>query len=238
MESQPPPVLVVGGGFAGVECSYQLARRGHRVLLHEMRPVPFHGGAHDRPAGRDGLLELVPFGQSPECRRVAQARDGIPWAPSSSRPARLAAVPAGDALAVDRKFFAEILTARIASIPAIEVVREEVTALPEPGEGPRGHRHGPADLAFPGGGVARGTPGKKYLYFYDAVAPIVEAGSLDESRLFAASRYGKGGGDDYLNVPWGGRELRDIRRGAGLRRACPVSTTSRRPSISRGVSRS
>ena len=108
-----------------------------------------------------------------------------------------ARVPGGTALAVDRTAFARHATSLVSAHPGIRVVREEATALPEPGivaTGPLTSDKLAAALATRLGGNA--------LAFYDAIAPIVAADSLDRSRLFAASRYGRGGGDDYLNAPF------------------------------------
>jgi methylenetetrahydrofolate--tRNA-(uracil-5-)-methyltransferase len=114
--------------------------------------------------------------------------------------ARRAAVPAGDALAVDRTVFAEGITRRVLEREEIEVVREEVPRLPEPGDGFVVVATGP--LTSPALEQALlAALGESYLYFYDSVAPIVEAASLDLSRMYALSRWGKGGGDDYLNIP-------------------------------------
>jgi methylenetetrahydrofolate--tRNA-(uracil-5-)-methyltransferase len=116
--------------------------------------------------------------------------------------ARQAAVPAGDALAVDREIFAGGVTRRLAERPEIELIRTEVSTLAEAGAG--------ADYVVIATGPLTSEAlaaslkealGESYLYFYDAVAPVVEASSLDRSKLFAASRWGKGGGVDYLNVP-------------------------------------
>jgi methylenetetrahydrofolate--tRNA-(uracil-5-)-methyltransferase len=116
--------------------------------------------------------------------------------------ARKAAVPAGDALAVDRSVFAEGVTRRIAECPRIEVVRREVETL----DAVRGEGHWVVVATGPLTSDAlaaslKAALGESYLYFYDAVAPIVETSSLDLSHLFAASRWGKGGSDDYQNVP-------------------------------------
>lgn len=112
--------------------------------------------------------------------------------------ARWAAVPAGGALAVDRERFADKVTDTVRQHPKISVVYGEVTELPE------------GDVVLATGPltsdamskVLLGLLGDEYLYFYDAIAPIVDAESLDMSKLFAASRYGKGEGDDYLNAPF------------------------------------
>lgn len=194
-------VTVIGGGFAGVECAFQLSRRGHAVRLFEMRPgrktdahesgrlaemVCSNSFRSDNPANAVGLLkremELVGSIVMEEARR--------------------AAVPAGDALAVDRALFAEGVTRRIEAEPLVELVREEVESLPDPGDGFVVVATGP--LTSPAlESALLSALGDRYLYFYDSVAPIVEASSLDMTLLFFASRWGKGGGDHYLNVPLG-----------------------------------
>lgn len=190
------PVHIIGGGFAGSECAWQLAERGVEVVLHEMRPV------RSTPAHKTGdLAELVcsnslrsddPFHAAGLLKREMEAFGSL-----IIGTARATAVPAGGALAVDRDRFAERVTSAVASHPRIELRREEVTALPE------------GDLVVGTGPLTseamsellRGMLGSDYLYFYDAIAPIVEAESLDLSKLFWQSRYGKGEGDDYLNAP-------------------------------------
>ena len=197
----PPRVTVVGGGFAGVECAWQLARRGHGVRLVEMRPVR-KTDAHET----DRLAEMVcsnSFRSDNPANAVGLLKREMEAVGSVILDeARKAAVPAGDALAVDRSVFAEGVTRRVAECPGIEVVRREVEAL----EAVRGEGRyvvvatGPLTSDALAASL-KAALGDGYLYFYDAVAPIVETSSLDLSRLFAASRWGKGGGDDYLNVP-------------------------------------
>ena len=190
------PVHIIGGGFAGSECAWQLAERGVDVVLHEMRPV------RSTPAHKSGdLAELVcsnslrsddPFHAAGLLKREMEAFGSL-----IIGTARATAVPAGGALAVDRDRFAERVTSTVASHPRIELRREEVTALPE------------GDLVVGTGPLTseamserlREMLGSDYLYFYDAIAPIVEAESLDHSKLFWQSRYGKGEGEDYLNAP-------------------------------------
>jgi methylenetetrahydrofolate--tRNA-(uracil-5-)-methyltransferase len=191
------PIHVIGGGLAGSECAYQLAERGLPVVLHEMRPVRM------TPAHKTGdLAELV-------CSNSLRSDDPVHAAGLLKREmesfgsliiaaARAAAVPAGSALAVDRDRFSARVGAALAAHPLVELRREEVTGLADGAEvvvatGP---------LSSPA--IARALQellGSEYLYFYDAIAPIVEAESLDRSRLFWQSRYGKGEGDDYLNAP-------------------------------------
>jgi methylenetetrahydrofolate--tRNA-(uracil-5-)-methyltransferase len=133
-------------------------------------------GAPDRPARRAGLQQLLQI--------LLQAADE-------------ARVPGGAALAVDRIAFAEAMQRRVMSHPGIEVVRQEATDLPAYGVVATGPLTSDA-LAT----AIASRLGTKALAFFDAIAPIVAAESLDHSRLFRASRYGKGGGDDYLNAPF------------------------------------
>lgn len=192
-------VTVIGGGFAGVECAHQLLRRGHAVTLVEMRPVRTTD-AH----ATDRLAEMVcsnSFRSDNPANAVGLLKREMESVGSLIlEEARRAAVPAGDALAVDRTIFADAVTRRLAREPLLTLVRAEADALPDPGDGFVVVATGP--LTSPALEQALlALLGEKYLYFYDAMAPIVEAASLDMDRLFALSRYGKGGGDDYLNVP-------------------------------------
>jgi methylenetetrahydrofolate--tRNA-(uracil-5-)-methyltransferase len=188
------PVTVVGGGLAGCECAWQLARRGVPVVLHEMRP------RQSTPAHRTGdLAELVcsnslrsddPLHASGLLKREMEAFGSL-----IVGAARQAAVPAGSALAVDRERFAKVVTATMESTPGLEIRRTEVRELPE---GDAVLATGPLTSEALAGRLEV-LLGGEHLYFYDAIAPIVEGDSLDHSQLFWASRYGKGG-DDYLNA--------------------------------------
>jgi len=186
---------VVGGGLAGCEAAWALAERGVRVRLCEMRPTV------GTPAHRtDRLAELV-CSNSFKSIELANAH-GLLKAELRSLGSLLltcadaTSVPAGAALAVDRILFAERVQQMVTAHPNITVVREEVDQVPSPGviaTGPLTSEHMAASVAARLGSTA--------LAFYDAIAPIVSAESLDRERLYALSRYGKGGGDDYLNAP-------------------------------------
>jgi len=188
-------VTIIGGGLAGSEAAWQLARRGVRVRLHEMRPVQ-QTAAHQT----DQLAELVcsnSFRSNALDAAVGLLKDEMRRLGSLVMAvADRTRVPAGSALAVDREAFATQLTAAISARPEISVVREEVRELP-PGlviiaTGP---------LTSPAlSRCLQSAFGDGYLYFYDAIAPIVTAESIDRSIVFPASRYDKGG-DDYLNCP-------------------------------------
>jgi len=189
-------VTVLGGGFAGVEAAWAAAQRGVRVRLIEMRPETM------TPAHKTGLLcELV-------CSN--SFKSSLPDSPSGELKAEMEmlgslvipvarhfAVPAGEALAVDRELFAEEITRRIEAHPLIEVERRE--AVEVPADRPLVIATGPLTSDRLGEAIGRLT-GRQHLYFYDAVSPTVEASSLDHSVVFPQSRYDKSGGD-YLNCP-------------------------------------
>ncbi|HEV2853023.1 MAG TPA: methylenetetrahydrofolate--tRNA-(uracil(54)-C(5))-methyltransferase (FADH(2)-oxidizing) TrmFO [Thermoanaerobaculia bacterium] len=199
----PSPVHIIGGGLAGSECAWQLAERGVPVVLHEMRPV------RGTPAHKSGdLAELV-------CSNSLRSDDPLHAAGLLKREmetfgsiiigmARRASVPAGSALALDRDRFAALVTEAIAGHPRIELRREEVMEIPE-GESETVIATGPLTSEAMSARL-QGLLGSEYLYFYDAIAPIVEADSLDSSKLFWQSRWGKGEGEDYLNAPMGKEE--------------------------------
>ncbi|MEE2776102.1 MAG: methylenetetrahydrofolate--tRNA-(uracil(54)-C(5))-methyltransferase (FADH(2)-oxidizing) TrmFO [Acidobacteriota bacterium] len=192
----PNRVHIVGGGLAGSEAAWQLAQRGVSTVVHEMRPekaTPAHQSGDlaelvcsnslrsDDPHHAAGLLkrEMELFGSL----IIGAARD--------------TAVPAGSALAVDRERFAARVTAALEREPRIELRRGEVTELPEEVSI---IATGPLTSAALSQRLAE-LLGDEHLYFYDAISPVVQAEGLDLDTLFAASRYGKGDGDDYLNAP-------------------------------------
>ncbi len=189
-------IVIVGGGLAGSEAAWQAARRGLRVDLYEMRPVrgtPVHktGDLAELVCSnslKSNLLDTASGLLKEEMRRcdslVIRVADSVK-------------VPAGGALAVDRERFALGVTEAIASLPNVRVVREEMQAIPE--EGPCILATGPLASEAIAASIAAFT-GKDYLYFFDAISPIVEADTIDRGKVFPASRYGKGG-DDYLNCP-------------------------------------
>ena len=189
-------IHIVGGGLAGSECAYQLARRGLPVVLHEMRPE------RPTPAHHTGdFAELVCSNSfrsdDPHHAAGLLKREMEAFSSLIIGSARAAAVPAGGALAVDRERYAERVTAALEVEPKIEIRRSEVTELPA---GDVVVATGPLTSDAMSAVLAE-LLGDEYLYFYDAIAPIVDSESLDHDQLFAASRYGKGGGDDYLNAP-------------------------------------
>ena len=189
-------ITIIGGGLAGCEAAWQIAQRGISVVLHEMKPVKY-SPAHELP----GLAELVCSnslrGISLE-NAVGLLKEELRRCSSlTMEAAEATSVPAGGALAVDRKLFSDFVTARIESNPLIRIERSESTAIPT--EGVVIIASGPLTSDALAASLAELTGDR--LYFYDAIAPIVAADSLDLTKVFAASRYGKGDGDDYLNCP-------------------------------------
>jgi tRNA:m(5)U-54 methyltransferase len=189
-------VNIVGGGLAGVEAAWQAAESGVSVKLFEMRPL------QQTPAHRtDKLAEIVcsnslktdepgsaPYLLKEELRR---GQSLVMEAAEATK------IPAGAALAVDRIKFAELITERIEQHPNIEIVREEVREIPD--NEITIIATGPLTSDALTREIMRVT-GDDQLYFYDAIAPIVAADSIDMSIAFKAARYGKGG-DDYINCP-------------------------------------
>ncbi|AMY12214.1 Methylenetetrahydrofolate--tRNA-(uracil-5-)- methyltransferase TrmFO [Luteitalea pratensis] len=184
-------VTIIGGGLAGCEAAWQVASRGVRVRLHEMRPVRptlVHQG--------DRLAELVcsnSFRGDKLDNAVGVLKEEMRRLGSIiMRCAEATRVPAGAALAVDRGRFADAVTAAICAHPLIEVVREEITAIPAAGAtgGPVIVATGPLTSDTLSQDIARFV-GAEHLSFYDAISPIVLAESIDRSIVFRASRWGR-----------------------------------------------
>lgn len=189
-------ITIIGGGLAGCEAAWQAAELGIPVRLFEMKPKRF-SPAHALPS----LAELV----CSNSLRGASLENAVGLLKEEMRRlgslfmhgADAARVPAGGALAVDRELFSAFITEKIQAHPLVTVTREEVARIP--GEGMVIIASGPLTSEALAGEIA-GITGP-YLYFYDAIAPIVTASSIDTGIIFRASRYGKGEGDDYLNCP-------------------------------------
>ncbi len=191
-------LIIIGGGLAGSEAAWQAAERGVQVHLYEMRPFTATG-AHltgnlaelvcsnslgsDLPDRASGVLKA-------ELRRLGS---------TLLECAYKTAVPAGSALAVDREAFAQLVTTRISNHPKIEVVREEVTILPDE---PTVIASGPLTSPSLSDALAA-LSGQEHLYFFDAIAPIVSLETINMEVAFRASRYGHGEQveGDYINCP-------------------------------------
>ena len=192
-----PFIRIIGAGLAGSEAAWQVASRGLEVELYEMRPTR-STPAHQTP----GFAELVcsnslksdsentaPWLLKEEMRRAGSLLMEL---------ARQCAVPAGHALAVDRSAFSQAVTEAVSRHPLIHVRREEVTHIAE-NDGITIIATGPLTSDALSREIARLTGGA-HLYFYDSISPIVEAESIDRSRVYKAARYDKGTAD-YINCP-------------------------------------
>jgi methylenetetrahydrofolate--tRNA-(uracil-5-)-methyltransferase len=198
-----PKVKIIGAGLAGAEAAWQCARRGVAVHLFEMRPVrstPAHQTADFAELVCSNSLKsdsenTAPWLLKEEMRRAGSLLLQI---------ARECAVPAGHALAVDRVAFAAKVTEAISREPAITVRREEVSSVDESDGEITVIATGPLTSEALAGEIARlsadPSTANPHLYFYDSISPIVEADSIDMSRVYLAARYDKGSAD-YINCP-------------------------------------
>ena len=188
-------LIIIGGGLAGCEAAWQAANLGINVILFEMRPEKMTE-AHKTPL----LSELV-------CSNSLRSKEINTGAGLLKKELEMAGsliieaakrteIPAGSALAVDRILFSEFVTQAIERHPKIRVIRKEVTEIPEGisiiATGPLTSQK----LAE----ALKSIIGEDNLYFYDAIAPIIDAMSIDYSKVYSSSRYGKGS-DDYINCP-------------------------------------
>jgi methylenetetrahydrofolate--tRNA-(uracil-5-)-methyltransferase len=196
-------IHIVGGGLAGAECAFQIAERGHKVILFEMR------GQTMTPAHKtDRLAELV-CSNSLGSQTDYSAPGQLKWEAERLgslilKAAREASVPAGMALGVDRNLFAEAITKTLSSHPNIEIRRELINSLdevPRPAviaTGPLTHESLAQSIANHLRSENEDT--QDFLYFFDAIAPIIDADSIDMNIAWRADRWDKGTGD-YLNCP-------------------------------------
>lgn len=199
-----PVVTVIGAGLAGCECAFQLAERGIRVRLVEQKPgkrTPAQQGDHFaelvcsnsfRGAALHNAVGLL----KEELRRAGSLVMGV---------GETARVPAGGAFAVDRDVFSRAMTDRMHAHPLIEVVSEEVLAIPD--VSPCVLATGPLTGDALAEDLAR-VVGETHLAYYDAIAPVISADSIDYELAFRASRYDKGGDDAYVNCPMDEDEYR------------------------------
>lgn len=195
MQSEDKPIIIIGGGLAGCEAAWQLLKRGRAVKLVEMKPGQY-SPAHTSPR----FAELV-------CSNSLRSNEIVNAVGLLKEEMRLldsliiaaadrTAVPAGRALAVDRELFSRCIEEQLNSCGNIETVREEAAGIPE---GAAIIASGPLTSEPLSRAIAQLT-GSDYFYFYDAISPIVDAATIDHSKVFKASRYGEGEGD-YLNCP-------------------------------------
>ncbi len=190
------PIVIIGGGLAGCEAAWQIAKRGGRVLLYEMKPKVYS------PAHHSPLLAEIVCSNSFKSESIENAPGVLKKEMEQLdsiilKTAKEVRVPAGDSLAVDREAFSKKITQTIEELENVEVIREEVTCLPQDrivivATGPLTSEALSDEI--------RKITGSEHLFFYDAISPIITAESINFKKVFKASRYGKGG-HDYVNCP-------------------------------------
>ena len=200
-------IRVIGGGLAGCEAAYQIAKRGIKVKLYEMKPKKF-SPAHSNP----NLAEIV-CSNSLKSNSITNAcgllKEELRMLDSLLiKIADKTAVPAGQALAVDREEFAKRITEELSKNPQIEIVHEECKTIEE--NGITIIATGPLTSDKMAEEISKIT-GSSRLFFYDAVAPIIEKDSIDFSIAFYGDRYGKGE-SNYINLPMNQREYQNFYR--------------------------
>ena len=188
-------IKIIGGGLAGVEAAWQAAKYGYEVELYEMKPVKFS------PAHKSAFLGELVCSNSLKAKRTESAAGLLKtemraFGSLCMECADKAEVPAGGALAVDRDIFASLITEKIENNSKITLIRQEITEIPE------------GNVIIAAGPLASDALSEKIselcgngLHFYDAAAPIVSRDSVDMQCAFTASRYERGGEDDYINCP-------------------------------------
>jgi methylenetetrahydrofolate--tRNA-(uracil-5-)-methyltransferase len=190
------PIVVIGAGLAGCEAAWQIAKRGGKVILYEMKPKVY-SPAHRSPffaelvcsnSFKSESLENAPGVLKKEMKQL----DSL-----ILRIAKETKVPAGDSLAVDREVFSKQITQTLENLGNVEVIREEVSFIPQ--DGITIIATGPLTSEILGKEIQKVT-GTRHLFFYDAISPIVAAESINFRKAFKSSRYGKGG-EDYVNCP-------------------------------------
>ena len=189
-------ITVIGGGLAGCEAAWQIAQKGIKVKLYEMKPEKYS------PAHSSSELAEIVCSNSFKSMSIENAAGLLKEELRIMKSIILACadktkVPAGQALAVDREKFSKLVTKEIESHPNIEVIRKEVNRIPEEGiviiaTGPLTSQSLSEEI--------KSLIGNDYLFFYDAAAPVVSYDSINMEKVFRADRYGKGD-SDYINCP-------------------------------------
>ncbi len=192
-------LIIIGGGLAGSEAAWQAAQRGLKVRLYEMRPT-LQTGAHQT----HDLAELVcsnSLGSNLPDRASGVLKNELRILNSMLLEcAEEASLPAGGALAVDRELFAKLVTERVTNHPNIEIIREEAGEIPD---SPTIVASGPLTSPSLSQSIAA-LSGEEHLFFFDAIAPVIHAESINMNIAYRASRYGTGAQDegDYINCPF------------------------------------
>lgn len=213
-------VTIIGGGLAGCEAAWQVAERGVAVQLYEMKPHRF-SPAHELPLLGELVCSNSLRSNAPDTAAGLLKEEMRHLGSLLMRIADATAVPAGTALAVDRQHFAQMLTEAIEGHPLITVQREEVQRIPDTNAGPVILAAGPLLT----GALAehlQSLSGGDHLAFYDAIAPIVDADSLDYSIVYRKSRWDDEGPGDYLNCPMNREQYQQFIEMLGAAQTVPL----------------
>jgi methylenetetrahydrofolate--tRNA-(uracil-5-)-methyltransferase len=190
------PIVVIGAGLAGCEATWQIAKRGGKVILYEMKPEVYS------PAHRSPFFAELVCSNSFKSESIENASGVLKEEMEQLdslilRMSKEARVPAGDSLAVDREVFSRQITQTLESLENVEVIRKEVSSIPQ--DRITIIATGPLTSEILSKEIQKVT-GTHHLFFYDAISPIVTAESINFQKSFKSSRYGKGG-EDYVNCP-------------------------------------
>jgi len=190
------PIVVIGAGLAGCEAAWQIAQRGGRVLLYEMKPGVF-SPAHKSPFFAELVCSNSLKSESLENASGVLKEEMNQLGSFILKVAKETRVPAGDSLAVDREVFSKQITQTLENMENVKVIREEVSAIPHDqitviASGPLTSESLNKEI--------RNLTGTRHLFFFDAISPIVVSDSINFQHAFKSSRYGKGG-EDYVNCP-------------------------------------
>ena len=190
------PIVVIGAGLAGCEAAWQIARRGRKVILYEMKPKVY-SSAHRSPFFAELVCSNSFKSESLENATGVLKEELGRLESLVLKVAKEARVPAGDSLAVDREVFSKQITHTLESLHSVRVIREEVSSVPQ--DRITIIATGPLTSEGLSKEIQKMT-GNRHLFFYDAISPIVVGDSIDFHLAFRSSRYGKGG-EDYVNCP-------------------------------------
>jgi methylenetetrahydrofolate--tRNA-(uracil-5-)-methyltransferase len=190
------PITIIGAGLAGCEAAWQIAKRGGKVILYEMKP-DVYSPAHRSPFFAELVCSNSFKSESLENASGILKEEMKQLDSLILRIAKEAKVPAGDSLAVDREVFSKQITQALENLENVEVIRKEVSLIPQ--DGITIIATGPLTSEILSKEIQKVT-GTRHLFFYDAISPIVTAESINFQKTFKSSRYGKGG-EDYVNCP-------------------------------------
>ena len=217
------PITIIGAGLAGCEAAWQIAKRGGKVILYEMKPEVY-SPAHRFPFFAELVCSNSFKSESIENASGVLKEEMRQLESLILKVAKETKVPAGDSLAVDREVFSKQITQILESLENVEVIRKEVSSIPQ--DGIAIIATGPLTSDILSKEIQKVT-GSRHLFFYDAISPIVTADSIHFEKAFKSSRYGKGG-EDYINCPMDEEEYAQFVEALNQAERMPVQTFEKR----------